>query len=338
VSRGGGQRLPAAAEGHDSGARWLTALLGPLHDRLLLYVFVAATAGVVLPDVADRLSRGVPLMLAGQVAGVALTLTFAQFVSAVRSVRVVAMALTAQWTLVPLAGIGLGRLAPDRSLADGIVILGAVPAEITSALVALLAAGSGAVAVACMAGSLAAGTVLTPVWVSVALGSDVSVDRVSLLTELALAVTLPLVAGVALRSAVPAIARQGARALDLSAACVVLVVFVSAGQAHDLVLSRSLPAALALCLALQAVAYTVGAAVSAGLRLPATMRNAVLFPVGMREFGIAAAVAFSVAPRAAGIAGVYGAVLMTLGPALARVLRVQHPHPRAVTSPTHSAG
>lgn len=323
---GGGAAAPAGEHTARSRtpARWVAVALGPLHDRLLLYVVVAAVAGVAAPGLADRLSGGVPLMLAGQVAGVALTLTVRQFASAFRAAPVIAAALAVQWTLVPASGIALSRLAPDRSVGDGVVILAAVPAEITSALVALLAAGAGAIAVSCMAGSLAVGVVLTPLWVSATLGSDVHVDRLSLLGELALVVTLPLLVGIALRSGVPALARHGALALDMSALCVVLVVFVSAGQAHDLVLSSTLPAAIALCLGLQAIAYTAGFALGAGLRLPPPVRRAILFPIGMREFGIAAAVAFSVAPRAAGMAGVYGAVLMTVGPGLARLLRPRH--------------
>ena len=46
---------------------------------------------------------------------------------------------------------------------------------------------------------------------------------------------------------------------------------------------------------------------------------------GMREFGIAAAVALAVSPGAIGVAGVYGALLMTTSPMLARALRNRDP-------------
>jgi predicted Na+-dependent transporter len=147
------------------------------------------------------------------------------------------------------------------------------------------------------------------------------VDRPGLLTELLLSVTLPLVVCVALRTRFPGLTRASGRALDLSALCVVLIVYVAAGQAHDIVLSRTIVPAVLLSLGLQCMSYAIGSAVVLALRLRGGAARAILFPIGMREFGIATAVALSVAPRAAGMAGVYGVMLMISGPALARILK-----------------
>src|SRR5947209_5234785 len=98
----------------------------------------------------------------------------------------------------------------------GLIVTAVAPAEITSSLVAILGGGAGAVAVTCMAASLATGTLLTPLWLSAAL-SDVHVDRAGLVLELALCVSLPLILCVALRTRFEGLAAHSARALDLSA-------------------------------------------------------------------------------------------------------------------------
>lgn len=299
-------------------------LTGPLHDRLVLYAITAAALGLLLPDLAGRLSAGVPYMLAGQVLGVSLTLTAGQMGRALRRPLPLLVALAAQWTVLPLIGVALLHLSADPAVGQGLLIVAVSPAEITSALVAVLAAGSGSAAIACMAGSLCAGIVLTPLWVSTVLGPGAHVDQAALILELALAVAVPLVVGIGLGTVLRSAPRLRPRALDLSALCVVLVVFVSAGSARSLVLSPALGACLAGCAALLAAGAALGLLVARPWRGEPHLRRALVFPVGMREFGVAAAVALSVSPRAVGVTGVYGAMLMVSAPALARRLRPRH--------------
>ena len=304
-------------------ARLAGGVLGPVHDRLPLYVLLAAAMGVVFDGVAGRLDGVVPVLLGGQVAGVALTLTASQLLRVARSPRCVVVAMAVQWTVVPLSGIGIARISGAGTVGDGVAITAVAPAEITSALVALLAGGGAALALSTMAASLALGTVLTPIWLSIGLGSVAGVDRVGLIRELALSVAMPLVICVGLRTRLPGLGRQGARAraLDLASLSVILVVFISAGRIRPLLGHRELGVAVCLCLLLLVAQFGAGWLCATVLRLPAAERSAILFPIGMREFGVAAAVAFAVAPASAGVAGLYGCVLMFAGPVLARLLR-----------------
>jgi bile acid:Na+ symporter, BASS family len=303
---------------------------GPIHDRLIVYVAAAVAAGLLLPSVAHRLSGGVPYMLGGQVLGVALTLRFGQFAVVARRPLPVGLALAVQWTVLPLAGVGLFNVISDPTLRNGALIVAVAPAEISSALVALLAAGSGAVAITCMVGSLALGAVLTPLWVGTVLGPGSHLDRPALIAELTLSVAVPLFVGVSLRTWWPGLHRLRSRALDLSAACVVLIVFVSVGSTRAFVLSPSLLPCIGLCAVLLLIGYGVGLALAWPWRHHAHLWRALVFPVGMREFGIAAAVALAVSPGAVGVAGVYGAMLMITAPALARLLRPAHVDPGSV--------
>lgn len=306
-----------------SGARLgpVIRALAPFHDRLVLYVTLAGAAGLALPGAARSMDGLVPVFLAGQVVGVASTVDAGRLVAVGRRPQAALAALAVQWTLLPLSGLLLGALLAPGAVRDGAVICAVVPAEITSALVAVLAGASGELALAAMVGSLALGCVLTPFWVRTALGGGVPVDEGGLIAELALSVALPLVVGVGARAAVPSVGRLRARSLDLSAVSVVAVVFVAAGSARSLLGSLGLPATIGLCLLLQAIGYAGGAAVGGALRLPRPERRALLFPLGMREFGIATAVALAVSPDAAAVGGVYGILVMLTGPGLAGWLR-----------------
>lgn len=323
TSRDGSQHAPSAGAHRTAAARarLVGALLGPLHDRLPLYVLAAAVLGVVFDRAAERIDGLVPVFLAGQVTGVALTLPAAQLLRVVRSPRSVVAAMAVQWTVVPLLGIGISHSTSDATVGNGVVIAAVAPAEITSALMALLAGGGPAVALSSVAASLALGTVLTPVWLGVGLGSAAHVDRTGLISQLAVSVALPLVVCVALRTRFHGLARHGARSLDLAALAVVLVVFVSAGRIRPLLGSAALGVAVGLCLLLLAAQLGAGWLCGVGLRLSPAERSAILFPIGMREFGVAAAVAFATAPASAAIAGVYGVVLMIVSPVVARLLR-----------------
>ena len=290
--------------------RGIRALLLPVRHRLLAWVVVAALVGVAVPQSSGDLAALVPLFLAGQVLGVALNLTPGEIRAAFRDAPLAGLALLVQWTLLPGLGLLLHLLAPSPVLADGIVICAVAPAEITSALMATIAGGDAALATACMAGSLALSTVLTPFWLTVGLGSRARIDPGSLALELVLSVLLPLLVGVSLRARFPRIARWHHLWLDMSAVCLVLVVLAGTASARSVLLSAAILAMLPLVLALLLGGGVVGWGLGRALRLNHRKAAAVGFPIGIREFGVAIAVAVAVAPRAAAVGGVYGIVMV----------------------------
>ncbi len=259
-------------------------------------------------------------MLAGQVIGVALTLEAGEFAVAHRRPWTIVVALLVQWTVMPLAGEVLLHLIPGATVGRGALIVAVAPAEITSALVAILAGGAGALATACMAGSLALSTVLTPLWIGAALGPTTAIDERSLMAELVFSVALPLLLGVALRTRFPLLARRRQVFLDVAAVSVILVVFVGAGSARGLPVSGVLLAVVLACVTLAVIGYAAGCGAGAVLRLSRAERRAILFPIGMREFGVATAVAVAIDPPAAAIAGLYGIIIMAASTAVASAL------------------
>ena len=282
----------------------------PVRHRLLAWVVVAALVGVAIPQSSGALSTLVPVFLAGQVLGVALNLTPGEIRAAFGQAPLVGLALLVQWTALPGLGLALHLLAPTPTLADGIVICAVAPAEITSGLMATIAGGDAALATACMAGSLALSTVLTPFWLAVGLGPGARIQPGSLALELVLSVLLPLALGVGLRARFPRIARWRHLWLDLSAACLVLVVLAGTASARSVLLSAAILAMLPLVLALLLGGGVFGWGLGKALGLNHRRATAVGFPIGIREFGVAIAVAVVVAPRAAAVGGVYGIVMV----------------------------
>ncbi|MHB1527049.1 MAG: bile acid:sodium symporter family protein [Candidatus Dormibacteria bacterium] len=306
--------------------RRIPALLLPVRHRLLAWVLLAALVGVAVPQSSATLSALVPVFLAGQVLGVALNLTPGEIRAAFRDAPLAGLALLVQWTLLPGLGLLLHLLAPTPVLADGIVICAVAPAEITSALMASIAGGDAALATACMAGSLALATVLTPFWLTVGLGTRARIDPGSLALELAVSVLLPLIVGVSLRARFPIVARWHHLWLDMSAVCLVLVVLAGTASARSVLLSTAVLAMLPLVMGLLLGGGAVGWGLGRVLRLNHRKAAAVGFPIGIREFGVAIAVAVAVAPRAAAVAGVYGIVMVALSGTLATWMGKRRSH------------
>jgi len=295
----------------------------PLHEALVPLVALAAVLGVVFPGAAKALRPGVPLMLAGQVAGVALTIPFAELAPRLRRPRPLIAALMVQWTALPLLGYGLYELAGGDRVGQGAFITAASPAEITSALVAVVAGGDAVTATALMTASVAAGCVLTPLWLLLLGHAHLSPG--GLVSELVLSVGLPLIVGVGARSRYPRLGNHPKRFLDLAGLSLLLVVFVGTGYARPLFESSQLGEALLFAAALVAGGAVIGLLASRLITPPRAIRLGLAYPIAMREFGIATAVALSIAPRAGGFGGIYGVVMMLTAALTAAIIRRRTP-------------
>ncbi|MDA8395522.1 MAG: bile acid:sodium symporter [Candidatus Dormibacteraeota bacterium] len=294
--------------------RWRLAarVLHPVRHRLLPWVVLAVGIGLAEPTTSGALVPVVPVLLAGQVLGVSLNLTPADFRAAGRRLHLVGAALLLEWTVLPALAVLVSRAIPSRELASGVVICAVAPAEITSGLMAAVAGGDAALATSITAGSLALATFLVPAWLGVALGGTSQFNPLSVVGELGLSVLVPLLAGVVLRARFPRLARYRHLFLDLSAACLVLVVLAGMGPARPALLSATLLPIILLAGAVLLAGGALGWGLGQALSLPRPTATAVGFPVAIREFGVAIAVAVAVLPQAAAVAGVYG-ILMVAG-------------------------
>jgi solute carrier family 10 (sodium/bile acid cotransporter), member 7 len=163
-----------------------------------LFPDAGAKGGSLHPELINKFGVSLIFFLHG------LTLSFAALAAGTRKWRVHALVQGATFLLFPLLGLVLlgiagGRLEPG--LRTGLFFLCALPSTVSSS-VALTAAARGNVAVAVFNATLSSllGVVLTPLWLSVVLGtSGHALPFGSVVLDLTLWLVLPLVIGQAVR-------------------------------------------------------------------------------------------------------------------------------------------
>jgi BASS family bile acid:Na+ symporter len=267
------------------------------HDGInaLLVILVFATAVTIDPRALRRLAEGWRRILAAVVGGV---------------------------TVLPALSWAVAHLVPAGPLRDGVLVAGLAPCEIASVATTGLAGGEAAVAAGVLIGSTLASVVLAGPILTLEAG-HAGFSSTGVIENLAVVVALPLAAGIALRSWVPATARvlasgraETAAARTALVAVAALVALVAA-EVHLAASYVAVAAALILFLAASAV---IGRLL--GARSARPTGSALLLTTSMRDFAIAAALAAAAfGPGAAAPLGLYGIFVLIWGTACAGLLR-----------------
>jgi predicted Na+-dependent transporter len=296
--------------------RGLAAAAGLAERFLLLFVLVVAAAGVLLPEPgrAAAAHNGIDAALAVLVFATGLSLRLADLAAVRAAWRRVAVALAVSTAVLPVLAWAASRLISDPVLRAGMLTVGVAPAEVATVALCVIAGGEAAVCAVILAAStlitvLAAGPVLALV------GAAATVPAAGLLGTLAIVVALPLAAGLGLRAAwSPGVRADAVIRIGTVVALLVLLWQVASQIRLDAGYLR-VAAALAVFLA--------GSALLGGLlsvRLPAGRAVAVLLPVTMRDFAVAAGIAATAfRPAAAAPLGVYGVFVLVAGALIAQI-------------------
>jgi predicted Na+-dependent transporter len=294
--------------------RGLAAAAGLAERFLLLFVLVVAAAGVALPGLGRMAAAGdgIDAALAVLVFATGLSLRLADLAAVRTAWRRVALALAVSTAALPALAWAASRLIGDPVLRAGMLTVGVAPAEVATVALCVIAGGEAAVSAVILAAStlvavLAAGPVLALA------GAAATVPAASLLSTLALVVALPLAAGIGLRAAWAPGARASAVVRIGTIAALLVLLWQVASQIRLDAGYLQVSAALA--------AFLAGSALLGGLlsvRLPAGRAVAVLLPVGLRDFAVAAGIAATAfGPAAAAPLGVYGVFVLVTGSAIA---------------------
>ncbi|MHB8618234.1 MAG: bile acid:sodium symporter family protein [Chloroflexota bacterium] len=291
-------------------------------DRLLVLLLGAVVLGYLLPGAAGSAGGWVPVDLAVMIAALGLTVPLGDLAGGARELRQTALLAAAQMVLLPAAGWLLSRALPGPIPRAGLIATSLAPVEITSGIMAMLAGGDVALAVRVMASSLVASVVTIPLGLRLLLGMALPASPGAIMGELVLVLLLPFAAGSAVRQARPGLARWKPELAAVSSAAVVVLGFiVAAGVRADPIGDGWLPAGVA-CVLLLGCGYGLGWLLGRALRLPPGARATAILTGGMREFGIATAVALAFLPRgAAAVPALYGILMLICSTALARRLR-----------------
>lgn len=260
------------------------------------------------------------------VAGLGLTLSLRDIGRAFLRARPLALGIGTQLVATPLAGFLIWRTAGPSSESVGLVIQAVAPIEITAPLMAALAGGGLSLSISVMAVSLFLAPVTMPLLLRLVLGRGVEIPVGPLFLSLALTVALPLAIGSAVFTGLgrPALLRR--LGPGLSALMVVVLIFVVAGNASgglELADRGGILLMAAGATVLLGVGFGSGWAVGRAARLDTAAARSLIFTTGMREFGVAAAVALTFFDaRAAVFPAVYGVIMMLTSAWIAGKLRV----------------
>ncbi len=294
-----------------SGRQARLAQLAGFLDRFLLpLVLISAGLGVAFPGPGRRLDANgaILITLAVLVFCTGSSVTFADINSMRGASRRMVLVLAATTAILPLLAWLASRLVSEPALRGGVLAAGVAPVEVAS--VALTGLAGGEVVVA--AGLLITSTLLTVFLAGPILrllGAHSGMSQVGLLSTLAFAVALPLIAGCAMRTLDPLGGRERPLVGILGIASLLMLLWEVASELRLHASDGLIAAAL--------LAYLAGAGVLGwllALGMPSQRRTAVILPTAMRDFAVAAGIAASAfGIAAAAPLGIYGVMVLVFG-------------------------
>ena len=307
-----------AGGGAREAERRLTAAADASERFLVVLVLVVAAAGVAGPGPGRAVAagNGIDIALAVLVFATGLSLRLADLAAVRLAWRRIGVVLLVSTAVLPVLAWAASLLIGDPVLRSGMQAVGVAPAEVATVALCVIAGGEAAVCAALLAAStiitvVAAGPILS------LLGASVIVSSAGLLGNLAVVIALPLVAGVALRT----VWSPGRGADAVVRLVTVLALLVLLWQVASQIRLDSAYSRVIIAL----VGYVAGSAALGtvlAVRAPAARATAVLLPVAMRDFAVAAGIAAAAfGPAAAAPLGAYGVLVLLVGSAVTFVTR-----------------
>ncbi len=263
--------------------------------------------------------------------GMGLTLRVADFTAVARQPGTVFAGVAAQFVIMPASGWVVAKvfvLQPELAL--GLILVACCPGGTASNVICYLARANVALSVLMTMCSTFAAIALTPLLTKLLAGKVLPVDAWALFKSMLVIVLLPLVAGIAVNTAVGKLKRSDRvrSAVDavgpvVSVGVIVLIVGCIVALKKDLIAAAAVPLFVSV-FALHALGFGVGYAVMWLFRKDVAMRRTASIEVGMQNSGLGAALAtkhfaeFALAPVPAAISAVYHCII---GSVLAAVWR-----------------
>jgi len=296
-----------------------------IENNLTPLVVVAAATGLLAPAVGRALSSVVTPLLALLMLCVSLTFDLSALKTVLARPGVQALATGLVYGPMSLAGWLIGRVVFGAApFGLGFALVGALPTDVSSPLLVLIARGNVALATVLNAVNTALAPVIVPALFLAYTSVDLDVPVLPMVGELALTVLVPTVVGVAIRTWRPSRVEPVEPALSATGAMayLLLVIAVVGPNATAILQQPSMMLLVAAAaFGLNVIGYLLGWAVSPLLPERAD-RAAMLFTVSKKEFSIAAFIVFSsgLPEQVALPAVVYAVVQMLTSPLVARAL------------------
>lgn len=224
--------------------------------------------------------------------GMGLTLSFNDFRRVLALPNAVAAGAALQFTIMPLAGIGLAlAFGLETGLAVGLILVACCPGGTASNVVTYLARANLALSVTMTMASTMIAIVLTPLLVGWLAGVFIEIDRWNLFREMVAIVLVPVIAGVLLNRFLPGVTRRiGAFSPLVSVFVVVLIVAGIIARSKPLIEQHFDSLLLAVFL-LHVAGFGLGYGISRLLGFDADDRRTISIEVGMQNSGLGASLA-----------------------------------------------
>jgi BASS family bile acid:Na+ symporter len=287
-------------------------LLAAATRALTPLALLAAALALIVPSsaIADRSD----LLLAALVLATALGISGADLLALRRHAAAVATLSIAPLVVLAPAAWAIGQLFGE-STRDGLLAVGLSSSEVATVGLAALAGADATIALGAVTGSLVLSALLGPVAIGWLAGHAGHGGSGHLLVRFALVVILPLILGVAIRSAKLAAGWLSVRDAERDGVAAVVVAVLVYAALSGTQGAHGLGAALMASLAFLIVSVVLAALWQRGSRHEATAVPGAL-AIAMRDFAVAAALASQAfGNRAAAVPGVYGVVMLLAGSA-----------------------
>ncbi|MEH6789079.1 bile acid:sodium symporter family protein [Parasphingorhabdus sp.] len=157
--------------------------------------------------------------------GMGLTLSFSDFRRIARMPKCIGAGVALQFTIMPLAGIGLAMaFGLETGLAVGLILVACCPGGTASNVVAYLANANLALSVTMTMASTLVAVIATPILTGLLAGKYVEIDQWNLFLNMVSIVLLPVIAGVLLNRYLPRLTDRIARISPLASVIVVVLI------------------------------------------------------------------------------------------------------------------
>jgi BASS family bile acid:Na+ symporter len=170
-------------------------------ERYFLAIALAFSAAALVypaPFAAGKVA--IPYLLGVIMFGMGLTLEWRDFLQVWRLRKLVVLGLVAQFTVMPLVALALGRLfGVSNEILVGLIIVGACPGGTASNVIAYLAKANVALSVTMTLASTALAPLLTPLLIHTLAGEMVEVSFLPMVQSVFWIVVFPLVDGLLIR-------------------------------------------------------------------------------------------------------------------------------------------
>ena len=313
-----GNRPPA----NDVPARGIPSWLRLVQDGFVLWVLLGAAWGWFMPGPASSGKIWIPEALAAVMLGMGLTLTQRDVLALRHGGRTLLLGVALQYVVMPLSAWGVATvLGLPKTLALGVILVGACPGGTASNVVAYLARGDVALSVGMTTVSTMLSPLLTPLWIWLLASTWLAIDPFPLFWTVTKIVLLPVVAGVLLRRVWEPSPRFFEGVLPLvSMVIIAWIVGVIVGLNHD---QGHVAGLVVLAVVVHnAVGLTLGYWGPRLRKLPLRRCRTVAIEVGMQNSGLAVALAVAhFGPVAAVPGAVFSIWHNVTGPLLATIWR-----------------